>query len=186
MRAAEGLFIYNKTNFHCLPQNVAFDDFKSDKFATSGMSIILINSVNHRILDVMKDRGAGRLHAYFNQYNPAARATVKTITVVDLSTAMFKDLFPNVHMMADRFHVLTQAYREINKVRISVMKQFGSYSKEYRQPKRFWKLLMKHEAALDYAARKSRVNFKHTYLTDKEVFDRLLAFSDEPRDASAF
>ncbi|WP_271297694.1 transposase, partial [Weissella confusa] len=122
MRAAEGLFIYNKTNFHCLPQNVAFDDFKSDKFATSGMSIILINSVNHRILDVMKDRGAGRLHAYFNQYNPAARATVKTITVVDLSTAMIKDLFPNVHMMADRFHVLTQAYREINKVRISVMK----------------------------------------------------------------
>jgi hypothetical protein len=45
MRAAEGLFVYNKTNFHYLPQNIAFDDFKSGKFATSGMSMILIDSV---------------------------------------------------------------------------------------------------------------------------------------------
>ena len=72
MRATEGLFVYNKTNCHYLPQNIAFDDFKSGKFATSGMSMILINSVNHRILDVMKDRGAGQLRAYFNQYSPAA------------------------------------------------------------------------------------------------------------------
>ena len=40
MRAAEGLFVYNKTKFHYLPQNIAFDDFKSGKFATSGMSMI--------------------------------------------------------------------------------------------------------------------------------------------------
>ena len=76
MRAAEGLFVYNKTNFHYLPQNIAFDDFKSGKFATSGMSIILTDSVNYRILDVMTDRGAGQLRAYFNQYSPAARAAV--------------------------------------------------------------------------------------------------------------
>ncbi|MCT3076919.1 ISL3 family transposase [Leuconostoc citreum] len=188
MRAAEGLFVYNKTNFHYLPQNIAFDDFKSGKFATSGMSMILIDSVNHRILDVMKDRGAGQLRAYFNQYSPAARAAVKTITV-DLFTpyrAMIKDLFPNANIVADRFHVVTQAYRELNKVRISVMKKFGSDSKEYRQLKRFWKLLMKHETALDYTTRKNRINFKHAYLTDKEVIDRLLALSDELRDAYAF
>jgi len=188
MRAAEGLFVYNKTNFHYLPQNIAFDDFKSGKFATSGMSMILIDSVNHRILDVMKDRGAGQLRAYFNQYSPAARAAVKTITV-DLFTpyrAMIKDLFPNANIVADRFHVVTQAYRELNKVRISVMKQFGSDSKEYRQLKRFWKLLMKHENALDYMTSKNRINFKHAYLTDKEVIDRLLALSDELRDAYAF
>ena len=150
--------------------------------------MILIDSVNHRILDVMKDRGAGQLRAYFNQYSPAARAAVKTITV-DLFTpyrAMIKDLFPNANIVADRFHVVTQAYSEINKVRISVMKQFGSDSKEYRQLKRFWKLLMKHENALDYTTSKNRINFKHAYLTDKEVIDRLLALSDELRDAYAF
>jgi len=131
MRVAEGLFVYNKTNFHYLPQNIAFDDFKSGKFATSGMSMILIDSVNHRILDVMKDCGVGQLRAYFNQYSPAARAAVKTITV-DLFTpyrAMIKDLFPNANIVADRFYVVTQAYRQLNKVRISIMKKFGSDSK---------------------------------------------------------
>ena len=63
MRAAEGLFVYNKTNFHYLPQNIAFDDLKSVEFATSGMSMILIDAVNHHILDGMKDRGAGQLRA---------------------------------------------------------------------------------------------------------------------------
>ncbi|WP_134644758.1 transposase [Weissella cibaria] len=132
-------------------KHIAFDDFKSGKFATSGMSMILIDSVNHRILDVMKDCGAGQLRAYFNQYSPAARATVKTI-MVDLFTpyrAMIMELFPNANIVADRFHVVTQAYRELNKVRVSVMKQFGLDSKEYRQLKRFWKLLMKHGTALD-------------------------------------
>ena len=140
---------------------------------------------DHRILDVMKDHGAGQLCAYFNQYSPAARAAVKTITV-DLFTpyrAMIKDLFPNANIVADRFHVVTQTYTELNRVRISVMKQFGLDSKEYRQINHFWKLLMKHETALDYTTRKSRVNFKHAYLTDKEVIDRLLALSDELRDA---
>ena len=93
--------------------------------------MILIDSVNHRILDVMKDRGAGQLRAYFNQYSTAARAAVKTITV-DLFTpyrAMIKDLFPNANIVADRFHVVTQAYRELNKVRISVMKNSGQTAK---------------------------------------------------------
>lgn len=45
---------------------------------------------------------------------------------------------------------------------------------------------MKHENALDYMTSKNRINFKHAYLTDKEVIDRLLALSDELRDAYAF
>ena len=43
------------------------------------MSMILIDSVNHRILDVMKDRGAVQLRSYFNQYSPAVRAAVKPL-----------------------------------------------------------------------------------------------------------
>ena len=97
--------------------------------------MILIDSANHCILDAMKDRGTGQLRTYFNQYSPAARAAVKTITVYLFTPyrAMIKDLFPNANIVDDRFHVVTQAYRELNKVRISVMKQFGSDSKEYRQ-----------------------------------------------------
>ena len=48
---------------------------------------------------------------FFNQYAPAA---VKTITV-DLFTscrAMSRDLFPNANIVADIFHVVTQAHCE--------------------------------------------------------------------------
>lgn len=78
-------FVYNETNSHCLPQNIDFKDSKSGKFATSGMSMILIDSVNHRILDVIKERGVAQLRAHFNQFSPTDRSAVKSITV-DLFT----------------------------------------------------------------------------------------------------
>ncbi|MFT8833542.1 MAG: ISL3 family transposase, partial [Liquorilactobacillus ghanensis] len=38
MRFAKRLVKYVKPNYHWLPANIAFDDFKSGKFAQSGMS----------------------------------------------------------------------------------------------------------------------------------------------------
>lgn len=188
MRQADGLFSYNKTNFHYLPKHIAFDDFKSGKFSESGMSMILIDSTMHRVLDVMRNRGDGALAAYFEQYSVEARRGVQTITI-DLFTPyrkMIKALFPNAKIIADRFHVVTQAYRALNQIRIQTMKKYGSDSREYRQLKRFWKLLMKKETDLDFTARKKRINFQYSYLTDQEVVERLLQLSDELRDSYNF
>lgn len=66
MRQAQGLFTYNKTTFHYLPQHIAFDDFKSGNFAKiSSMSMILMDSTTHRVLDIMLERGHNRLRHYF-------------------------------------------------------------------------------------------------------------------------
>ncbi|WP_167711204.1 transposase [Weissella cibaria] len=132
--------------------------------------MILIDSAMHRVLDVMRNRGDGALAAYFEQYSVAARCGVQTITI-DLFTPyrkMIKALFPNAKIIADRFHVVTQAYRALNQIRIQTMKKYGSDSREYRQLKRFWKLLMKKETGLDFTARKKRINFQYSYLTDQE------------------
>lgn len=97
----------------------------------------------HRVLDVMRNRGDGELAAYFEQYSVEARRGVQTITI-DLFTPyrkMIKALFPNAKIIANRFHVFTQAYRALNQIRIQTMKKYGSDSREYRQIKRFWKLL---------------------------------------------
>ena len=37
-----------KPNYHWLPRHIAFDDFRSGRFAPSGMSMILVNIENHR------------------------------------------------------------------------------------------------------------------------------------------
>ena len=42
-----------------LPNTIAFDDFKSGRFATSGMSMILMNPVNHRTIDIIPENFAG-------------------------------------------------------------------------------------------------------------------------------
>jgi transposase len=187
IRAAKGLFIYNQTNFNYLPKHLAFDDFKSGHFSPSGMSIILMDSSNHRVLDVISDRGSG-LHTYFAKYSKQARETVKTITV-DLFTPyrhMIHELFPNAEIIADHFHVVVQAYTALNQVRIQVMKQFGSHSREYRQLKKFWKLILKDSNMLNFIDHYSRPNFRHAWLTDKEMVEQMVSLSPQLRDAYNF
>ena len=174
------------TNFSRLPRALMFDEVNLN----NGRKLLFIaaDAKTHKPLTIEPFRNQTQLRSFFLMFNRQVRKRVRTI-VVDMNNPYFtliKELFPNARIIIDRFHIVTQAYCEFNKVRISVMKQFGSDSKEYRQLKRFWTLLMKHETALDYTTRKSRVNFKHAYLTDKEVIDRLLALSDELRDAYAF
>lgn len=186
MRQAQGLFTYNKTAFHYLPQHIAFDDFKSGNFSeNSGMSMILMDSATHRVLDIMQDRGDNSLRHYFEQYSYQARAAVKTITV-DLFSPyrhMIHDLFPHAQIIANRFHVVTQVYRTLNTIRIQTMKNYSISSRAYRQLKKYWKLLLKDETTLNYTDFRKHRNYRYTYLTDQEVIDRLLALSPELRSA---
>ena len=42
-----------------------------------------------------------------------------------------------MHFIADKFHMVTQAYTAMNKIRIRVMKEYGAGTHEYRALKRF-------------------------------------------------
>lgn len=95
-------------------------------------------------------------------------------------------LFPHAQIIADRFHVITQVYQALNKTRIQTMKAYGAGSREYRQLKRFWKLLLKDETTLNYTDFHSRRNYRYAYLTDQEVVDRLLTLSPALRAAYHF
>ncbi|MCT4397063.1 transposase, partial [Periweissella beninensis] len=79
VQRASNMWFEDNNRFIWLPQHISFDDFKSGNFAKASMSIVLINRVDHRILDVIKDRA--NLKNYFNRYSLSARRAVKTITV---------------------------------------------------------------------------------------------------------
>ncbi|MGN8885701.1 transposase, partial [Ligilactobacillus salivarius] len=101
-------------------------DFKSGKrFSSSGMSMCLINAVNHRIIDIIPERN-------------------------------------------NKFHVVTQAYTAMNKIRIRVMKEYRAGTHEYGALKRFWKLLLKNQDNVDYHRYYPRINFKYAELSDSE------------------
>ena len=174
-----------KPNYHWLPRHIAFDDFKSGRFAPSGMSMILMNIENHRTIDIILSRRNRYLRNYFLRYDRAARLAVRTVTV-DLYTPyrhLIHELFPHAIIIADHFHVVAQAYRALNKIRVKAMNQAGNGSHQWRALKHFWKLILTPAGLLKYDNYWSRRNFGYTQLTDVEVIQRLLAFNDDLKQA---
>ena len=183
MRFAQGVSTYLKPNQHYLPQNIAFDDFKSGNFSQSGMSIIVMDIATHRTLDIVRSRQNTYLRSYFLQYDRQARWAVQTVTV-DLYSpyrAFIHDVFPNALIIADRFHVITQAYRALNQVRIQAMKQAGHGSHNSRALKHYWKLLTKDSAYLDFKHYHKSRNFRNLQLCEQDIVERLLAMSADLR-----
>ncbi|WP_268890014.1 transposase [Limosilactobacillus urinaemulieris] len=116
-----------KPNYRWLPRHLAFDDFKSGKMAPSGMSMILMDIERHRTLDIILSRRNRYLRTYFLRYDRSARLAVQTVTV-DLCTPyrrLIQELFPNAIILADHFHVVAQAYRALNQIRIQAMNNAG-------------------------------------------------------------
>ena len=174
-----------KPNYHWLPRHIAFDDFKSGRFAPSGMSMILMNIENHRTIDIILSRRNRYLRNYFLRYDRAARLAVRTVTV-DLYTPyrhLIHELFPHAIIIADHFHVVAQAYRALNKIRVKAMNQAGNGSHQWLALKHFWKLILTPAGLLKYDNYWSRRNFGYTQLTDVEVIQRLLAFNDDLKQA---
>ncbi|NRO28035.1 ISL3 family transposase [Lactobacillus helveticus] len=174
-----------KPNYHWLPRHIAFDDFKSGRFAPSGMSMILMNIENHRTIDIILSRRNRYLRNYFLRYDRAARLAVRTVTV-DLDTPyrhLIHELFPHAIIIADHFHVVAQAYRALNKIRVKAMNQAGNGSHQWRALKHFWKLILTPAGLLKYDNYWSRRNFGYTQLTDVEVIQRLLAFNNDLKQA---
>lgn len=170
-----------KPNYHWLPRHIAFDDFKSGRFAPSGMSMILMNIENKRVLDIILSRRSRYLYDYFLRYDRLARLAVQTVTV-DLYTPyrhLIHQLFPHALIIADHFHVVAQAYRALNQIRINVMNRVGKGTHQWRALKRFWKLILTPSGSLKYDNYWSRRNFHYAQLTDVEVVHRLLSYDKD-------
>lgn len=183
MRFAQELSTYLEPNHHYLPQNIAFDDFKSGNFSQSGMSIIVMDIATHRTLDIVRSRQSTYLRSYFLQYDRQARYAVQTVTV-DLYSpyrTFIQEIFPNAIIIADRFHVITQAYRALNQVRIRAMKQAGHGSHVSRALKHYWKLLTKDAARLDFKHYHKSRNFRNRQLCEQDIVARLLEMSADLR-----
>ena len=174
-----------KPNYRWLPRHLAFDDFKSGKMAPSGMSMILMDIETHRTLDIILSRRNRHLRSYFLRYDRSARLAVQTVTV-DLYTPyrrLIQELFPNAIILADHFHVVAQAYRVLNHIRVQAMNRAGKGTHQWRALKHFWKLILTSAGKLRYDNYWCRANFGYTQLTDAEVIHRLLSFDEDLQQA---
>jgi transposase len=122
------------------------------------------------------------------KYDKAARQNVKTITVdlFEPYRPMIKRVFTNAIIVTDKFHVVSQVYEALNKIRVEVMNKLpkvnGHRSKSYRHLKRYWKLVLKDSENLDFKNYYYQRPYGHS-LSESDIVDDLLSLSPELRQS---
>lgn len=149
-----------KADFNHLPDYLCFDEFKSTKRAKGSMSFIFCDARSHRVIDIVENRQLPFLERYFKKFSREARESVKGICTDIYSPyiSLIKSYFPNARVILDRFHIVQLISRALNRIRINAMKNFSSYSMEYKALKKYWKLILASEDKLDA---REYVHFTH-------------------------
>ena len=88
-------------------------------------------------------------------------------------------LLPNAKIVLDRFHIVQHPSRAMNRLRVQIMNRFDRKSHEYKVLKRYWKLIQQDSRKLN-DKRFYRLTFR-SHLTNKEILEKLLSYSQELR-----
>lgn len=169
-----------KVNKQWLPEVLGIDEFKSLKSVDANMSVILCDIESGDIVDIIPDRRKRYLKEYFLTYSQEARKRVKYITTDMYQTYidLGKELFPNAKIVVDKFHIVQLLTRCMQKLRINIMKDFKTKSKNYKKLKKYWKILLKKEFELN-----GIFYYKYTYYkkmtNSKEILSDLLSMSEK-------
>lgn len=158
-RTIDNFYQYYRPKKNFLPPNLSFDEFKSVKSSESAMSFIFIDSSTGKPIDIVEDRRIDHLIKYFMGYSKAARYSVESI-VIDMYVPymqLIKKVFPNAQIILDRFHMVQLFSRAFNKTRVLAMKTHTAYHNKF---KKYWKLLLKNHADLDFIHSYYRRSFK--------------------------
>lgn len=125
-----------------LPESLCIDEFRS---TGNHMSFIVIDAVTHEQVAILPGRRNDEIRNFFiNHYSLKNRKQVKRV-VMDFNAqyqSVIRELFPNVQIVADNFHLIQMVLQSLNQTRIQLMKRFKPASAEYRVLKHHWKLYL--------------------------------------------
>lgn len=163
-----------------LPEYLSFDEFKSTKDSKNGMSFVFQNALTHDIIDIVDGRTEYILNNYFSRYSKKARKGVKAICI-DIYTPymkLIKSKFPNAEIVVDRFHIIQNINRELNKTRVSLMNSYkGEKGINYTLLKNNWKLILEDENNINHDKFFYNRSFKK-YVTRRDILEYLLELDE--------
>lgn len=109
-----------------LPEHLCFDEIKSTKDSKNGMSFVFMNALTHEFIDIVDGRTQHILNDYFLRFKRSVKNKVKTICIDIYPPYMevIKRHFPNAEIIIDRFHIVQNLNRELNKTRVKLMNKF--------------------------------------------------------------
>ena len=164
-----------------LPEHLCFDEIKSTKDSKNGMSFVFLDAKTHDFIDIVDGRTQHILKQYFMRYPRKVRKKVKTICI-DIYPPymnMISEMFPNAEIIIDRFHMVQNINRELNKARVKLMNQYkNKKGSTYTILKNFWKVILEDRDKVNSTKTFYSRSFKR-YVTRKEVLDYILAIDAE-------
>ena len=168
-----------KTDWNWLPENMSWDEYG---FKKGKMSFIAQDFDSLKVITILDGRTQATIRNHFLRYSRQDRNRVKVITM-DMFSPYYdiaRKLFPNAKIVLDRFHIVQHLSRAMNRVRIQIMNHLDRQSQEYRALKRYWKLIQQDSRKLN-DKRFYRPTFR-AHLTNKEILEKLLSYSQELRE----
>ena len=150
-----------------LPEVISLDEFKGNSGGQKYNSIVADPS-GRKVLDILPDRYENNLVKYFSQFD--SKSNVKYF-VCDMNPhfrQVAKICFPLATIVADKYHVIRQAYWAMERVR---------KNEQNKLPKRYRKYFKKSRHLLMKPMEK---------LTDDEMYQLALMFEIAPRLADAY
>ena len=140
----------------CLPEVLCIDEFKNLSHGKGKYACLLLNYQTGEIIDVLPNRRQEYLQYYFNHISQEERRNVKFLVsdMYDGYKYLSSAIFPNSTLVIDAFHYIKYITEAFNKVRRRIQKMFNNNSLEYKQLKKYWKLLSKDASKLENKTQK--------------------------------
>ena len=119
------------------------------------MSFVFLDAKTHDFIDIVEDRTKYILNSYFLRFKRKTKNKVKTICIDIYPPYMdiIKKHFPNARIIIDRFHIIQNINRELNKESVRLMNIYrgkkGKEGRNYTILKNFWRLVLADEDKID-------------------------------------
>ena len=138
--------LFFKTRRLKLPEVISIDEFKNLKNGYGKYAFIMVDPINHKLIDLFPNRRKDNLIKHFSKIPIEERLNVK-IVIADLwdpYRKLVKLVFPNARLIADKYHFLRQLYWGLNDIRLRVMRNYPKKSIEKHLLKKHWKMINKY------------------------------------------
>ena len=136
---SQGIRVFNEVHIprpSHLPRVLSIDEFKG-KAAGQKYQVIITDSENKRIMDILPARTTPALLQYFYQFPMSERRKVEFVTM-DMSMqfrSVIKTIFPKARIVADRFHMIRLVQWAMERVRKAEQKRLCHHSRMFKSNK---------------------------------------------------
>jgi transposase len=166
-----------------LPEILSIDEFKNLKNGFGKYAFIMVDPIQHKLIDTFPNRRIDNLIRYFSKIPLQERLRVK-IVISDLwdpYRRLVKTVFPRAKLVADKYHFIRQLYWGLQDIRKRIMRKYKPGDFNYYILKKYWRYILKYTYHLSPTHFKERRLGYH--VTPRQIVDMARSIDDELKRA---